>query len=143
MTYNQVVNEIQTKLEAHPLIKTVKFNPPTNWLNWDDQPVFPVACFVINSGQLNAGREQVFNIQMWFLDKSGLEGEFETEITSDQHSIAADVISNLRKQSNSYLIDTNINWDAISEKYEDYLSGVGLTFNLNAISKFDACDISL
>jgi hypothetical protein len=80
---------------------------------------------------------------MWFLDKSGLEGEFETEITSDQHSIAADVISNLRKQSNSYLIDTNINWDAISEKYEDYLSGVGLTLNLNAISKFDACDISL
>ena len=143
MTYNQVVKEIQTKLEAHPLIKTVKFNPPTNWLNWDEQPVFPVACFVINSGQLNAGREQVFNIQMWFLDKSGLEGEFETEITSDQHSIAADVISNLRKQSNSYLIDTNINWDAISEKYEDYLSGVGLSFNLSAISKFDACDISL
>ena len=143
MTYNQVVKEIQTKLEAHPLIKTVKFNPPTNWLNWDEQPVFPVACFVINSGGLNAGREQVFNVQMWFLDKSGLEGEFETEITSDQHSIAADVISNLRKQSNSYLIDTNINWDAISEKYEDYLSGVGLTLNLNAISKFDACDIIL
>jgi hypothetical protein len=143
MTYNQVVTEIQTKLAAHPLIKTVKFNPPTNWLNWDNQPVFPVACFVINSGALNAGREQVFNIQMWFLDKSGLEGEFETEITSDQHSIAADVISNLRKQSNSYLIDTNINWDAISEKYEDYLSGVGLSFNLSAISKFDACDISL
>jgi hypothetical protein len=143
MTYNQVVKEIQTKLEAHPLIKTVKFNPPTNWLKWDEQPVFPVACFVINSGGLNAGREQVFNIQMWFLDKSGLEGEFETEITSDQHSIAADVISNLRKQSNSYLIDTTINWDAISEKYEDYLSGVGLTLNLNAISKFDACDISL
>jgi hypothetical protein len=143
MTYNQVVTEIQTKLAAHPLIKTVKFNPPTNWLNWDNQPVFPVACFVINSGALNAGREQVFNIQMWFLDKSGLEGEFETEITSDQHSIAADVVSNLRKQSNSYLIDTNINWDAISEKYEDYLSGVGLSFNLSAISKFDACDISL
>ena len=143
MTYNQVVKEIQTKLQAHPLIKTVKFAPPINWLNWDEQPIFPVACFTINSGGFNAGREQVFNIQMWFLDKSGLEGEFETDVTSDQHSIAADVISNLRKQSNSYLIDTNINWDAISEKYEDYLSGVGLTLNLNAISKFDACDISL
>ena len=143
MTYNQVVKEIQTKLEAHALIKTVKFAPPTNWLNWDEQPVFPVACFAINSGQLNAGREQVFNIQMWFVDKSGLDGEFETEVTSDQHSIAADVISNLRKLSNSYLIDNSISWDAISEKYEDYLTGVGLSFNLFSTSKFDSCDISL
>ena len=143
MTYNQIVKEITTKLTAHPLIKTVKFAPPTNWLNWDDQPVFPVACFAINSGQLNAGREQVFSIQMWFLDKSGLDGEFETEVTSDQHSIAADVISNLRKLSNPYQIDNSISWDAISEKYEDYLTGVGLTFNLFSTSKFDSCDISL
>ena len=106
------------------MIKTVRFASPVEWLNWDDQPTFPLACYTINSGGLNAGREQVYSINFWFLDKSGKEGEFETDVTSDQHSICADIISKMRSNSQEYLIDTNINWTAISEKFEDFLSGV-------------------
>jgi hypothetical protein len=90
---------------------------------------------------LNAGREQTYLIEMWFLDKSGVEGEFETDVVSDMHSVAADIISTLRKGSNPYTIDTSISWDAVSEKFEDYLSGVYLTFNLSIVSKFDACSM--
>jgi hypothetical protein len=141
MTYNQVVKEIQTLLESHQMLHTVKFASPIEWLNWDDQPVFPLASFAINRGGLNAGREQTYQIEIWFLDKSGVEGEFETDVVSDMHSIAADIISTLRKGSNPYVIDAQISWDAVSEKFEDYLSGVYLTFNLSIVSKFDACSM--
>ena len=51
------------------MIHTVKFATPIEWLNWDNQPVFPLASFAINRGGLNAGREQTYQIEMWFLDK--------------------------------------------------------------------------
>jgi len=141
MTYNQVVTEVNNLLSNHAMIKTVKFASPVEWLNWDSQPVFPLACYAINSGQLNTGREQVYSINLWFLDKSGKESEFETEVTSDQHSILADIVSKMRSKSNEYVIDSNISWDAISEKFEDFLSGVQCTFNLSVVSQFDACNM--
>ena len=123
------------------MIQTVKFSTPVEWLNWDNQPVFPLSSFAINRGGLNAGREQTYFIEMWFLDKSGVEGEFETDVVSDMHSVAADIISTLRKGSNTFTIDTTIAWDAVTEKFEDYLSGVFLTFNLSVVSAYDACSM--
>jgi hypothetical protein len=83
----------------------------------------------------------VYNISLWFLDKAGMEAEFEPDVASDQLQIAADIISTMRKGSNNYTIDTNINYNFVLDKFEDYLSGVELTFNINTISDFDACDM--
>jgi hypothetical protein len=140
MTYNQVLKDIQTKLESHPFIKTVKFSSPIEWINRDEQPVFPLACFEINSGSYNKGRESVFVLTLWFLDKSGQEAEFETDVISDQHSNALDIVNLLRREDSNYVIDSSVSWSAISEKFEDYLSGVTLTINLSSISEFDACN---
>ena len=141
MTYKQLVTRITNLLQSHAMINTVKFASPIEWINWDNQPVFPAALFSINNGSFNLGREQVYTITFWFLDKSGVEGEFETEVTSDQHSIAADIVSSLRMQSNPWTIIDSIGWDAVSEQFEEYLSGVTLTLNINIISDYDACSI--
>jgi hypothetical protein len=79
---------------------------------------------------------------MWFLDKSGVEGEFEQEVISDQHSIANDIILALRRDM-TISIDDNITWTAISEKFEDYLSGVTLTFNFQTNGEFSNCDFPI
>lgn len=142
MTYNQIVEIIKSLLQSHAMINTTRFATPTEWLMWDSQPVYPCASFSINSGGLNAGRELTYSCQFWFLDKSGVEGEFETEVISDQHQIANDIISNLRK-NNLLIVDTNVNWNAISEKFEDYLSGVELTINISTIGKYDSCDFPI
>jgi hypothetical protein len=139
MTYNQAVTEIETLLSSHKMIHEVRFASPTQWINFDSVPAFPVASYVINSGSINSGRELVYNIQFWFLDKSGVDGEFETEVTSNQHAIAYDIIASLR-QDTRFVIDDQITWNAISEKFEDYLSGVELTINLSTIGAFGACD---
>ena len=139
MTYNQVVTAIETLLSSHKMIHEVRFASPTQWLNFDNVPTFPVASYVINSGSINSGRELVYNIQFWFLDKSGVDSEFETEVTSNQHAIAYDIIASLR-QDTRFVITDQISWNAISEKFEDYLSGVELTINLSTIGAFGACD---
>jgi len=141
MTYKQLATEITSLLESHAMIHTTKFATPIEWLNWDDQPVFPLASFSINSGSFNLGKQRQYDIQFWFIDKSGVEGEFETEVVNDMHQVAGDIISKLRNGANDFVIDDNIRFDVISEKFEDYLSGVQLTVSLTSTSAFDGCDM--
>jgi hypothetical protein len=96
---------------------------------------------MINSGSLNIGREQVYNLSFWFIDKAGMENEFEKDVTSDMIQVAADIVSTLRKGSNPYTVDNAIGYSVISDKFEDYLAGVNLTFNINTISDYDACNM--
>jgi len=49
----------------------------------------------------------------------------------------------LISSENCFLISNNINYNLILDKFEDYLSGVELTFDMSTISDFDACDIPL
>jgi hypothetical protein len=140
MTYNQLVTKIQTLLQSHPMIHEVMFSSPTEWLFRDNQPMMPVANFVIESGSLNLGREMTYTTRFWFLDKSGVDGEFETEVISDQHQIANDIIAQLRKDI-TIGIDSNISWTAISEKFEDYLSGVDLSITISTTDQYQLCDL--
>lgn len=140
MTLNQVINEITTICEGHAMIKEVKYVTPIEWLNKEGVPNFPLVNFSIDSGNYNQGRELVYRINLWLLDKSGQEGEFETEVISDMHKIGGDITNAMRQQFKSYSI-SNASWIAISEKFEDYLSGVKLTFDLSAQNMVDACNI--
>lgn len=139
MTYNQVSKTLRDLLESHAMIKTVKSDTPQEWIKKDEY-VFPMALYSIGNGSLNLGREQVYTIDLWFLDKSGQEGEFEEEVISDQLSICADIVSKLRLGSNPYTIDTDVTWQSVRDKFEDYMAGVQIQINLSTKSDFDACD---
>lgn len=125
------------------MIKTAKYATPKEWLLRDEQPVYPIACFSINSGSLNLGREQIYNVQFFFLDKSGQEAEYEEDVISDQVQIASDILSLMRIGRNNYSIDDNVTFNAISDKYEDYLAGVELTINISTQNQFTGCDVPL
>lgn len=140
MTYNQIVNEIRTILQSHAMINTVKFASVTEWINWEGVPDLPIALFSVNSGTFEMGYQKSFTIEMWFLDKSGLEGEFETDVTSDMHGIGADIVNALSLSSKPYSVQKPITWTAISDKYEDYLSGITLTINIQTNGEFTYCD---
>lgn len=139
MTYNQLIKKITTLLQSNAIIKTARNATPQEWLAYDEMPTMPVALFNVNNGQINAGRDLVYSIQFWFLDKSGREAEFEQQVISDQHQIANDIVMALR-QDRTITIDSNVRWDAISEKFEDYLSGVTITFNIYTTGQFNNCD---
>ena len=107
----------------------------------DDQPVFPLCCFSMSTGSFEPGYKN-FDLQIWFLDKAGVEGEFEVDVVSDQTEIANDIVGLLKKSwVNSWLIDDNIIFEVLLEKYEDYLSGVKIFIRLKTINNYDTCAI--
>ena len=125
------------------MIETAKHTTPKEWLLRDEQPVYPIACFSINSGTMNIGREQVFSVQFFFLDKSGKEAEFENDVISDQIQTGSDILSLMRTGRNSYSIDDNVSFNAISDKYEDYLAGIEYTINISTQNEFTGCNVPL
>jgi hypothetical protein len=141
MTYNQIISTLQSLLSSHALIKTVKNSPPKEWLLKDAQVVYPVSCFNVLSGTFNKGREQIYTVQFYFLDKSGAEGEFQEECISDQCSTAHDIVELIRGTKRTYTIDDSIIFNTIADKYEDYLAGVEMTINFTTQSSFDGCDV--
>ena len=143
MTYNQLITTIQSLLESHKMIETAKNVTPREWLLRDEPVVYPIACFSVNSGSMNIGREQVFNVQFFFLDKSGKEAEFETDVISDQMQTASDILSLMRTGRKDYSIDDNVSFNAISDKYEDYLAGVEYTINISTQNEFTGCNVPL
>lgn len=141
MTRNEVITEITTILEANGMIESVIPNPPVNWLMWTEQPKFPNASFDIANGQYNSGRELVYTIEMWLLDKSGVDNEFEQSVSNNMHLIGADIINVLRQGFKKYSISSNVSWTKVEEKFEDYLTGVTFTFDLSVVNDFTACDV--
>lgn len=125
------------------MIETAKNVTPREWLLRDEQVVYPIACYSVNSGSMNIGREQVFNVQFFFLDKSGKEAEFETDVISDQMQTASDILSLMRTGRKDYSIDDNVSFNAISDKYEDYLAGVEYTINISTQNEFTGCNVPL
>jgi len=113
---------------------------PKEWLNKDEKPVYPICCFAISSGSLNKGKEQVYNAQFFFLDKSDVENRIADDVISDMVSVAYDIVEKMRLGSNGYFIDDAINFNTISDKYEDYLGGCSMVINLTAQSEFNACN---
>lgn len=140
MTYNQVIKRITELLQSHAMIKTVKTDPPAEWLMKETQPEYPLACFWIDNGTFNPGREQSYIINFFFLDKSDIENRIADDVISDMISVAYDIVEKMRLGSNGYFIDDAVNFQTISDKYEDYLGGCSMVINLTAQSEFNACN---
>jgi hypothetical protein len=76
----------------------------------------------------------------WFLDKSGQEYKYESDVVSDMLGVATDIINLLNVGNNPYIIDESITYNVATDQYEDYLAGVTFNINLKTFSTFTACD---
>jgi hypothetical protein len=141
MTYNGLITTISTLLDSHAMINTVRNDTPKEWLMRDEQPVFPVCFFSVNNGNMNKGRERVYNVQFFFLDKSGQEAEFETEVINDQMEVANDILNLIRTGRKDYNIQDSVTFNLISDKYEDFLAGVEYTLNITTQNEYTGCDV--
>ena len=140
MTYNQLISAIQTVLESHPLIKGVKETTPQEWLMKESQPDFPVCCFNLLS-LTSEKAYQEWNVQFFFLDKSGAEGEFQRDVISDQNEIAQDILERLRNNGEGYTIEGSTEIVFIQDKYEDYLAGVSFIVKIQTTRTVSGCEI--
>lgn len=143
MTYKQIKLAIQAVLESHAMIKKVVFNTPNEWIFRESNPEFPLACFAMNAGILEAGYKN-FNLQIWFLDRAGVDGEFEVDVVSDQLEIANDIAALLNQSwVNNWLIEGDFIFEVLLEKFEDFLAGVRISVNIKTVDNYDTCAIPL
>lgn len=140
MTYNQIIKEVRTILQSNAMLHSVRYATPSEWINYESDPQLPIALFSIENGLYESAYQNLYRITFWILDKSGAEGEFETEVISDMHNIGRDIVNALSLSSNSYTITMPIQWTAISERYEDFLSGVTFTISIQTSGKNTYCD---
>ena len=140
MTYNQIVKEIRTVLENNAFLHSVKFATPTEWINWEGVPELPIGLYAINQGTFDMGYQNSYNVEVWLLDKSGVEGEFETEVISDMHQVANDIVNAISLSSAPYAVQKPITWTAISDKFEDYISGITFVLTIQTNGEFSYCD---
>lgn len=143
MTYNQMVEEVRGILAANAMINTVKFATPLEWINFESNPELPVALYAVSAGTYDQSYQNRYAVKFWFLDKSGPDGEFETEVISDMHSIGRDIVNALGLSSRPYSLELPIQWEAISEKFEDFLSGVTFTAIIQTTGNYTYCDTPL
>jgi hypothetical protein len=140
MTYKQVKKAIQVLLESHAMIKEVRFATPTEWINRESKPEFPCCLYAITAGSFERGYKN-FNVDFWFLDQSGKEGEFELDVVSDQTEIASDIVALLKARAREWTIDENISFTVVLEEFEDFLSGVTFSVTIKTYNKYDTCAI--
>lgn len=141
MTYNQIITQITTLLQANSLIKTVKSLPIGDWWKKASEPVYPVAVFNIDGGSINSGHEITYSVQFFFLDKAGADREFEDEVINDQLQIAQDTIRSMRGLKRLFTVPDSIQWKAVADSWEEFMAGVEVTFEITAQSDFDGCDV--
>jgi hypothetical protein len=140
MTYNQLVEEIRTILQSNAMIHSVRYATPAEWINYANDPTLPIAMYTIDNGSYDSSYQNTYNVTFWLLDKSGAEAEFETEVISDMHNVGRDIVNALTLSSRQYGVDLPIRWDAVSERYEDFLSGVTFTLTIQTNGKSTFCD---
>lgn len=141
MTYRKLIKTLTDLLQSHAQLKTVKNATPTEWLQSPGVVDFPAALFVVNTGSFEIGNERQRTVQMWFMDKSGQENEFEQDVSSDMEQVAGDIVEKLYNDANVWIIDKPISYTFFRDSYEDFISGVQFTFNISTVNQFDGCDM--
>lgn len=140
MTYQQITKKLLTLLQSHKLIREAREATPQEWIKENGEIEYTCGIFTINRGSLNVGREQVYTVTFFILDKISKEGKFEVQVVSECLQILADIISKLRNDI-TIDIEDNILYECIrGGKFEDYLAGVQTTFNITTYAEFDACN---
>ena len=72
-----------------------------------------------------------------------MEAEFENDVVNTQISIGSYIIDQMRTGRKNYTINDAINFNVISDKYEDYLAGIEYSLNITTESGFPACETPL
>ena len=122
------------------MIKEVRFSSPLEWMFANEQPEFPLCCFRLETGTLEAGYT-LYDLRIWFLDLSGREGQFDDDVISDQLETAKDIWSLLKQSQVREWLAENANFTLLTEKFEDYISGVELSLQIKVFNQYVTCDI--
>lgn len=139
-TLNQVVQTIKEIGEAHGQIKTVFFGNLVDFLSKGSDNVYP-AMFYDLTGSSISGTTLTMNFSLYFMDRMLAEQSNETEVLSDQLSIAQDIIAQLKFNDFDFYIQENVTLTYFMEDTPDLLAGVKADISLDLPFNADRCQV--
>lgn len=139
-TLNQVVQTIQGLAEAHQQINTVYFGNLVDFLSKGSDNVYPAMFFDLTSSNIN-GTVQTMNFSLYFMDRMLAEQSNETEVLSDQLSIAQDIVAQLRYDGFLFTVDDSVPLTFFTEDTPDLLAGVKADISIDLDFSANRCQV--
>lgn len=139
-TLNQVVQTIEGLGEAHQQIKTVFFGNLVDFLSKGSDNVYPAMFFDLTGSSIS-GTTLTLNFGLYFMDRMLAEQSNETEVLSDQLSIAQDIVAQLKFNYFDFEIQDSVNMTFFTEDTPDLLAGVKADISLDLPFTADRCQV--
>jgi hypothetical protein len=139
MTLNQIVKEITTIGNDHEQIKFVYFGDVWERLS-NGEVTYPALFFTLTSAQFLAKQIQ-YNFSIYLMDRMLSEETNETEVLSDMTLIGEDVMAQLRKPTQQWVVSDNASITYYTESDPDYLAGIKIDITLTLPSINNRCQV--
>lgn len=139
-TLNQVVATIQEIGQAHRQIKTVYFGNLLDFLSKGSDNVYPAMFFDLTGSSIS-GTTLTMDFSLYFFDRMLAEQTNETEVLSDQLSIAQDIVAQLKFNDFDFVIGDSVPLQFFTEDTPDLLAGVRADVSLDLPFTADRCQV--
>lgn len=139
-TLNQVIKTVKDIAEAHDQINTVYFGNLVDFLSKGSENVYP-AMFYDLTGSSISGTTLTMNFSLYFMDRMVAEQTNQTEVLSDQLSIAQDIVAQLKFNAFDFAIQENVTLTYFTEDTPDLLAGVRAEVSLDLPFTADRCQV--
>ena len=139
-TLNQVVATIQQIGQAHRQIKTVYFGNLLDFLSKGSDNVYPALFFDLTGSSIS-GTTLTMDFSLYFFDRMLAEQSNETEVLSDQLSIAQDIVAQLKFNEFDFVIQDSVPLQYFTEDTPDLLAGVRADVSLDLPFTADRCQV--
>lgn len=137
-TLNQVVKTISGIGQSHQQIKTVYFGNLLDFLSKGTDNVYPAMFFDLTGSSI-ANKTLTMDFSLYFMDRMLPEQTNETEVLSDQLSVAQDIIAMLMYQDFDFVMSDSVQLAYFTENTPDLLAGVRADIRLELPFTADRC----
>ena len=141
MTLSNLINQIKTLSENHPVIKTFGEGDIYDYVDNGGEIQYPVLWVVVQPSNYNRGVMN-YNLLLLFADLLIEDKSNVTQAQSDQLQVAIDFISKFKLDTTyKFNISDTTQIEFFEERFDDFTAGVTATIQISAPLPLDYCQI--
>jgi len=141
MTLSNLINQIKTLSESHPMIKTFGEGDIYDYVDNGGEIQYPVLWVVVQPSNYNRG-SMSYNLLMLFADLLIEDKSNVLQLQSDQLQVALDFIAKFKlDKAYNFNVADNVSIEFFEERFDDFTAGVTAQIQINAPLPLNYCQI--
>lgn len=140
-TFNDITNTIKDLCKSHKMVHSFNLGETLKDIDFDDEntsPEYPFIYLQPISTTLNEG-SMTTTYTMLVMNLVDAEQGNYNQVQSDMLNIGMDIIYTLMIQYNDFEIGLPINVNYFTERFNNEISGVNITFNIESPIDINTC----